>query len=176
MPEERIVSADPVTDPAGYTQELIGILGGRDPIEVLSATPAYYRNATASLTEEQRAASPAPGEWSVEELLAHLLGAEIVYAFRWRLTLAQDGVAYPGYDQDEWTKLIQPSFAESLDAFSALRAINVTLLRGTPRSEWSKSGIHSERGPESFELSVNLLAGHDLAHLKQLDQTIAAVE
>ncbi|HVF52093.1 MAG TPA: DinB family protein [Actinomycetota bacterium] len=173
--EERIVSSDPVADPAGYTQELIGILGGLDPIEVLAATPAYYRDASADLTDEQRAAAPAPGEWSVEQLLGHLLGAEIVYSFRWRLTLAQDGVAYPGYDQDEWTKLVQPPFTESLDGFSALRAMNVTLLRGTPRSDWSKSGIHSERGPESFELSVNLLAGHDLAHLKQLDQTIAAV-
>ena len=29
--------------------------------------------------------------------------------------------------------------------------------------------------PESFELAVRLMAGHDLAHLKQLEQTITAV-
>ena len=36
-------------------------------------------------------------------------------------------------------------------------------------------GIHEERGPTSFRLLTETIAGHDRAHLLQLEQTIAAV-
>jgi hypothetical protein len=36
-------------------------------------------------------------------------------------------------------------------------------------------GIHSERGPESYELSFRLLAGHDLFHLGQMRRTLSQV-
>jgi hypothetical protein len=50
--EERIVRADPVGDPLGYQRELLELLGGRDPVEVMAATPATIR---------ERAAAPASG-------------------------------------------------------------------------------------------------------------------
>lgn len=175
MTEERIVAPDPVSEPEAYQEALLGLLGGRDPIEVLALTPELFEEKTYALDIVTLQKPPEPGEWSVEELLKHFFHGEIVYSFRWRITLAQDGVAYPGYDQDEWNRLATPPFPEMLAAFAALRRANVELFEETPREQWSRTGMHAERGPESFELTINLLAGHDLAHLKQLDQTIAAV-
>ncbi len=173
--EERIVAPDPVTEPEAYQQALLALLGGLDPVEVLAATPIEFAQATAALDDAALTRAPEPGEWSVEELLAHFFNGEVVAGFRWRLTLGQPDSAYPGYDQDAWTTLARPPFGDLLEAFTALRRANVALVEGTPRSEWSKVGHHSERGPESFELAVQLIAGHDLAHLKQLEQTIAAI-
>ena len=170
-----IVAPDPVTEPEAYQQALLDLLGGEDPIQVLAATPEIFMEKTLGLDVATLQRAPAPGEWSVEELLKHYFHGEIVYSFRWRITLAQDGIAYPGYDQDEWNNLVTPPFPEMLQAFAALRRANIVLFEETSREQWSKTGLHSERGPESFELTVNLLAGHDLAHLKQLDQTLAAV-
>lgn len=173
--EEKIVAPDPVREPEAYQQALLDILGGRNPIEVLAQTPEIFEEKTLGLDVATIQRAPAPGEWSIEELLKHFFHGEIVYSFRWRITLAQDGVAYPGYDQDAWNDLASPSFPEMLTAFAALRRSNVELFEETPKGQWAKTGLHAERGPESFEMTVNLLAGHDLAHLKQLDQTIAAV-
>ncbi|MFN2594205.1 MAG: DinB family protein [Actinomycetota bacterium] len=175
MSEERIVAPDPVAEPDAYQQALLDMLGGRDPIQVLAATPEIFEEKTYGLDVPTLQRAPEPNEWSVEELLKHFFHGEIVYSFRWRITLAQDGVAYPGYDQDEWNSLAASPFPEMLAAFAALRRANVMLFEETPREQWSKVGLHAERGPESFELTINLLAGHDLAHLKQLDQTLAAV-
>jgi hypothetical protein len=175
MTEERIVAPDPVHEPEAYQQALLDLLGGRDPIQVLAETPEIFVTKTVGLDIATLQRPPEPGEWSIEELLKHYFHGEIVYSFRWRITLAQDGVAYPGYDQDVWNTLVTPPFPEMLAAFAALRRANVELFEETPREQWSRSGLHAERGPESFELTVNLLAGHDLAHLKQLDQTLAAV-
>ena len=173
--EERIVAADPAADPQGYKRELLALLGGADPGEVLQATPARFRERTQGLDAGVLARPPAPGEWSVEELLAHFWSAEIAAAFRWRLVLAQDRPRLVGYDQEAWARLPRPPFAALLDAFTALRTANVALIGGTDESLWDREGIHDERGPESFRLGVQLLAGHDRAHLEQLDRTVATV-
>jgi hypothetical protein len=118
---------------------------------------------------------PAPGEWSVSELLGHLWDAEIAYAFRARAILAQDQPRLLGFDQDAWAALPKPPFAELLAAFNALRSAGLALAHGTPRPMWERLGIHEERGPTSFRLLTETVAGHDRAHLRQLDQTVAAV-
>ncbi len=173
--EERIVVADPVGDPQGYQRELLALLGGRDPVAVLAATLPAVREQTGGLSGELLGRRPAPGEWSVEELLGHLWDSEIALSFRSRMILAQDTPPLAGYDQDAWATLAKPPFGELLDAFTALRTANLALIKGTPEDRWDRSGVHAERGPTSFRLLLETQAGHDSAHLRQLEQTIAAV-
>lgn len=173
--EERIVAPDPVEDPQGYQQALLDLLGDRDPIDILATTPEEIDDATSDLDLAILQQRPEPNEWSAEEILGHMFDGEMVHAFRWRATLAQDGIAYPGYDQDAWTHLPRPSFPELLQAFASLRRANVWLIEEVPSAEYQKVGNHAERGPETFETTVRVVAGHDLAHLKQLHQTLAAV-
>jgi hypothetical protein len=173
--EERIVVADPVADPQGYQQELLALLGGRDPVVVLRSTPPAFREQAGTLPAELLGRRPAPGEWSVAELLGHLWDAEIANSFRARAILAQDTPRLAAYDQDAWAALAKPPFGELLDAFSALRGANLALIAGTPQERWERYGIHQERGPTSFRLLGETTAGHDRAHLRQLQQTIRAV-
>lgn len=175
MAEERIVAPDPVNEPEAYQQALLALLGDRDPEEVLSATPERVAVLTADLELDALQKRPEPGEWSPEEILGHLFDAEVVYSFRWRFTLAEKDPKYPGYNQDEWIKLPRPSFPELLAAFASMRRANVWLIEETPTDQWDKNAIHEERGPEPFGMSLNLLAGHDIAHLKQLEHTVATV-
>jgi DinB family protein len=173
--EERIIVADPVGDPQGYQRELLAILGGRDPQVVMAATLASLREQAGDLSKEQLTKRPQPNEWSVAELLGHLWDAEIAYAFRARAILAQETPRLIGYDQDAWATLARPAFGELLPAFAALRTADLALIKGTPADAWDRYGVHEERGPLSFRLLTNEIAGHDLAHLLQLQQTIAAV-
>lgn len=175
MSKERIVVPDPVAEPEAYQQALLDLLGDRDPEDVLARTPELFAELAGDLTPAQLKKPPEPGEWSVEELLAHYFTAEIVYSFRWRLTLTQPGTHYPGYDQEKWAALPLPPYPELLAAFASLRRANVELIEETPTSDWNKAAIHEERGEESFDLAVRLLAGHDIAHLRQLEETVAAV-
>jgi hypothetical protein len=173
--EERIVVADPVADPQGYQQELLALLGGQDPVAVLAATPQAIREQVARLPPDLLGTRPAPKEWSVSELLGHLSDSEIAYAFRARAILAQDTPQLIGYDQDAWAALTRPAFPELLDAFAALRTANLALIRQTPEAHWARVGLHAERGPVSFRLLTETMAGHDRAHLRQLDQAVAAL-
>lgn len=173
--EERIVVADPVADPQGYQKELLALLGGQDPVAVLAATPQAVREQARGLSDDLLGRRPRPREWSVWELLGHLWDSEIAYSFRARAILAQDSPRLIGYDQDAWATLPRPVFAGLLDAFVALRIANLTLIRHTPEARWDRMGLHEERGPLSFRLLTETMAGHDRAHLRQLEQTIVAV-
>ena len=173
--QPRIVNADPVADPQGYQRELLGILGELDPVEVLAATPAAFRAAAGQLDAGLLGRAPAAGEWSPHELLGHLFDAEIAYAFRARAVLAQPRPALIGYDQEAWAALAHPEFGELLAAFAALRTADLALVRATPAAAWERVGDHAERGPTSFRLLTETMAGHDRAHLRQLDQAVAAL-
>lgn len=173
--EERIVAPDPVEDPEGYQQALLTLLGGRDPIEVLAQTPDVFATSTDGLSEEILRQAPEPGEWSVEQLLAHLFDAEVVYGFRWRLTAAEDGSSYPAYNQEVWVGLPHQPFHGMLAAYTELRRSNAAFLRELPKETWSHVAHHFERGDQTLDTAVKVVAGHDLAHLKQLEQTLAAV-
>jgi DinB superfamily len=175
MMEERIVVADPVADPQGYQRELLALLSGHDPVAVLAATPRAVREQVAVLPEGLLERRPAPKEWSVAELLGHLWDSEIAYSFRARAILAQNSPRLIGYDQDAWATLARPVFAELLDAFAALRTANLALIRHTPQALWERVGLHEERGPLSFRLLTETMAGHDRAHLRQIEQTVATV-
>ncbi|HEY3209543.1 MAG TPA: hypothetical protein VGL18_07060, partial [Actinomycetota bacterium] len=79
---------DPVADAEKYRRVLLGLVGDRDPAQVQAELAddldAMVREAGAHLRTR-----PAPGEWSVLEVLAHILDAEITSAARYRWILAQ---------------------------------------------------------------------------------------
>ncbi|HKE99973.1 MAG TPA: DinB family protein [Actinomycetes bacterium] len=173
--EERIVAADPVADPIAYQQELLVMLGDRDPVAVLAATPQAVQEQTAGLPAELLGRRPEPEEWSIVELLGHMWDAEVVYSFRTRSVLTQDAPGLPGYDQATWVRLPRPPFTELLAAFTGLRNANVALARSIPAAAWERAGLHPQRGMLSIRLMTREVAGHDLAHTRQLEQTVAAV-
>ena len=44
-----------------------------------------------------------------------------------------------------------------------------------PTADLERAGQHNERGPESLDVMLRLLAGHDLSHLNQIAQYIEAI-
>lgn len=165
---------DATNEPGAYRDTLVTLSGERDPIEVLSSTHANIARATSGLSLETLQMPSRAGEWSAQELIGHLLDAEMAYAFRLRLTLTEEQPHYPAFNEKSWASLPKPQFPALLEAFGALRNINLFLLQSLPAS-WQRVGIHAEQGPETVELTMRKLAGHDLAHLNQLERTLAAV-
>jgi hypothetical protein len=109
-------------------------------------------------------------------VLAHLADSEIVYAFRLRLILASSGTPIQGIDQDAWARTFDYASqdpARSLEDFRVNRARTVRMLQGLAAGQWECFGIHSERGKETVRRVVALLAGHDLAHLRQIRALLA---
>ena len=170
-------SPDPIADPAGYQRHLLGLLGDDDPAAVQSATAASVRALLRSAGTDA-GVPPEPTGWSVVQCLAHVTDAELVVSGRYRWILAHDRPPLMGYDQDRWVDELHrpPEPAEELLAvFEPLRAANIALWYRTPHERRDRLGIHAERGPESYELTFGLIAGHDRFHLAQAERALDAV-
>jgi uncharacterized damage-inducible protein DinB len=157
--------------PQQYTRRILGNIEGRKPMEVLAATPRLIARLIKGVSRKKLSQRPAPHTWSVAEILAHLSDAELVVAFRIRLVLGASGTHIPAYDQDVWatfSNYAKHDPALSLEAFRVTREKTLRLLKSLPRKSWDSWGTHSERGKETVTRMVEMLAGHDLNHLKQI--------
>lgn len=79
-------------------------------------------------------------------------------------------------DQDKWVTsghYDKRDPRRSLEQFRVLREGNLALLKALTPEQWKHCGIHSERGEESVEHMVRMLAGHDLNHLRQAEEIAA---
>ena len=118
---------------------------------------------------------PAPDKWSVAEILAHLADAELAISWRLRQVLASNAIPIQAYDQDLWAKTFNYARRDprqSLASFRALREANIALLKSVPRKLWENYGVHAERGNESVNHIVKMVAGHDLNHLQQIQKIL----
>jgi DinB family protein len=168
VPEGRHMQETPLQ----YRDRLLSLIRARDPWEVLETTPTRIRQAVVGRTLQDLSWTPAPGRWSVTQILAHLSDTELVGAWRFRSVLAQNAVALQPFDQNRWADVFRYDAAdpfESLELFAATRAGTLRLLRRVDPALMDNYGVHGERGEESVRHLVGLYAGHDLNHLAQID-------
>ena len=170
-------SPDPVQEARAYQELLLSLLGDDDPAAVQAETLGALQ-ATIARAGDQLRKNPAEGEWSVWGCLAHLVDAEVAASGRYRFIVTGNRPTLPGYDQDLWVAKIHPS-DESPDQLLALwrplREANIRLWQRSSSEDRDRVGIHEERGPESYDLTFRMLAGHDRFHLDQMSRTIAAI-
>jgi hypothetical protein len=169
---------DPVATPDAYRREVLSWLGDDDPAVVQGATAAALRTLVSAAGSQIRI-RPEPTEWSVIECLGHLVDSEIITSARVRWILAEDEPDIVGYDQDRWVDGLRHREDDPDDlitVFVALREANLRLWASRPAVDRERFGIHSERGPESYELINRLQAGHDRFHLAQAERALAAIQ
>lgn len=163
----------PGADQGAYVAAVLGLVGERDPLEVLAATPEELRRLLEPVPVADLQRPEAPGKWSLLQVAAHLADSEVAYAWRLRLVLAQDRPPLTGYDQDAWADRLgyaEADLGEVLAPFDALRASNLRLFRRLAPEDWERVAVHAERGEESVRHIAKLYAGHDLLHLRQVER------
>lgn len=162
--------------PQQYTQRILGDLEGKKPMEILAATPRQIARLVKGVSRKKLSQRSASDKWSVTEILAHLADSELVYGFRIRIILEAGGTPIQGIDQDAWAKFSNYAKHDpmlSLEAFRITRERMVRLLKSLPRESWDLYGMHSERGKETVTRVVEMLAGHDVNHMKQIKERLS---
>src|SRR5262245_18541520 len=95
----------PMTEtPDQYIQRILGNLDNREPLEIQADTAYAMERLTAEVAPEKLRQRPAPGKWSVGEILVYLAEAEIVLGWRVRSILGAPGAPLQAFDQDAWAR------------------------------------------------------------------------
>lgn len=163
---------------AEYVARLRSLVEGKDSIAVQTETPLVLARLIASVPQEKLNRTPAPEEWSLAAIVAHLSEAEIALSWRYRQVAEKEGAALSGYDQNLWYRLGEYDCRDSLDSlaqFRLLRQANLRMFARFTPDDWRRSGIHAERGRLTMKDLVDQAAGHDLSHLQQAERVIAAL-
>src|SRR6202043_2015070 len=117
--------------PQEYTRRILANVGGLDPLTVQAETPAKLERLVKGLPISRLRERPAPGKWSVIEILAHLADAELLTAWEIRQILAPPATPIQAYDQDSWAAAghyEQRDPQKSLQSIRSLREANLALL------------------------------------------------
>ncbi|NYF91346.1 DinB family protein [Tunturiibacter empetritectus] len=150
-------------------------LDGNDPIPVLASTSKRLHTLTTGLTYAQLTTPPAPGKWSITNIVTHLADTELVFSFRLRQTLApaldQPHHIIQPFDQDAWAQryAVYP-LEPALALFDAIRNWNLLFLATVSDDDRHRPATHPERGTMTLWTIVETMAGHDLNHLQQLER------
>ena len=163
--------------PEQYIQRMLGLLEGKDPLQVQAATPGKLGRLVQRASAGKLRKRPAPGKWSAAEILAHLADCEIVVGWRIRQILGAPGTPIQAFDQDNWAAAghyEKRDPKKSLAQFRAARGGNLALLKSLSPEQWKHHGVHAERGVETIDLIVREIAGHDVNHTKQVERIVSA--
>ncbi len=159
-----------------YMQRILGYAEGQQPLKIQAASAKKLERLLKGMPAAKLRKRPMPDKWSVAEIMAHLADSEIVTSFRLRQILGTPGTAIPAYDQDAWARACRyekRDARKSLETFRTLREANLALLKSLKPEQWKHHGMHSERGAETIERLVTLIAGHDLNHTRQIERIVA---
>ena len=148
---------------------------GGNPLKMQAAAPARLAKLLKGVSPAKARKRPAPGKWSIAEIVAHIADTELVGGYRMRAILGQPGTPIIGFDQDAWVTALhydKRDLKKSFEQYRALREANLALLKSLTPEQWKHEGLHSERGPESVETMARMYAGHDLNHFEQIERIL----
>ena len=144
---------------------------------VLERTPAVLRSMLAGLPDDWTRSSDGPDTWSPFDVVGHLIDGERTdWIPRARLVLAERGATFEPFDRFAHLRTNSGrTLSELLDTFAALRAANLTILRGwdlTP-VQLGLEGEHPELGRVTLRQLLATWVAHDLGHVGQIVRTMA---
>lgn len=146
-------------------------LGDRDPLKALEETPQHIRRVVEAWSADRLEKSYAPGKWSARRLLVHLAQTELALGTRVRFALSQEGYAAQSFSQDDWISIDDWTDAgTALETYLALRRMNIAMFRRLTPAQRERGFTHPEYGSLTVWWVANQMAGHDIHHLKQLEQ------
>jgi hypothetical protein len=151
-------------------------LGRRNPLTVAAATPAKIVSLIRGLRPRQLTARPAPGKWSIQEIILHLADTEMVMGCRARWIAFEERPTLVPFDQEKWAACRareKEALAETLERFRLLRRSQLRLIRQASPKDFRRTGFHPERGVVTLRVQLETLAGHDLNHLAQIRRLAA---
>jgi hypothetical protein len=151
-------------------------------LTILKETPQRLAVLTAGLAPTQLHTAPSDGEWSVNEILAHLRACSDVWGDRYIATiLAEDQPTIRALNPRTWLKktdYLEQEFRPALRAFTEQRTKLLAVLEPLPPAAWMRTNtlVGAGRPLQQTLLShADGLARHERAHLKQIERTLNAL-
>ena len=145
-------------------------------LSLLAENPRRIAALTAGLEPAQLHTIPYAGEWSANDILAHLRACADIWGGCIAEIVAQDRPTLRAVNPRTWiqkTDYLEQQFQPSLQAFLAQRSDLLAVLEALPRQSWSRTATVTGAGAtlvRSVQFYAHWLASHERSHVKHLER------
>ena len=149
-------------------------------LAALAEQPKMIAELTSGLSERRLRASAQRGDWSLNDVLAHLRACSDMWGKYIAIIVAEDRPTITAVNPRTWithTNYCDLEFAPSLRAFRRQRAGLLMLLRSLAKSEWSRTAIVKGAGAPRERTVLDYaqrLADHERSHAKHIARLVGA--
>jgi hypothetical protein len=147
-------------------------------LTLLAEAPSRLAALTSGLAPDQLHAAPNPGEWSANDVLAHLRSCADVWGNCIEMILTEDRPTIRAVNPRTWIKktdYLELEFQPSLYAFAAQRADLLAVLEPLTAEEWSRAATVAGAGKplvRTVHSYAQWLATHERPHVKQIERIV----
>ncbi len=145
-------------------------------IAALEQTGPALQRLTTGLPDDALDFHPGPGEWSIREILAHLVDDEM-YVMRLRMEriIKEDHPHLAPHDEQRWyasRNTTRDQLSELLADFSLQRAASLGIIKMLREEDWARQGTQPEYGTFTAEGWLGSWVEHDTVHLRQIESNL----
>lgn len=137
-----------------------------EPITALEVTLPEFLTLLEKVDDEKGLFSYEDGKWSIKEVIAHIIDAERVFAYRAMSFARNDKNNLAGFDDHLYAKnsgANNRSMAELLGEFEILRKASIALYASFDEDMWARTGTANNITIDVKSLAY-LIAGHCRHH------------
>src|SRR5688500_1678044 len=139
----------------------------------MRATPRMLREMSRDCTAEQAWTPPKAGEWSIGEVVRHLVeGDRDTFLPRLRRML---GETRPLFERTRPAPDTATDLAALLLAFESARHQALAMLDSLDEAGWRREGVSPSRGAVTVQACAHTMAEHDTEHLQQIQDVRQAL-
>ena len=112
----------------------------------------------------------APGEWTIKEILVHIIDDERIYAYRALRFARNDFTELPGFEQDDYivpSRANERTLEDILAELTAVRLATLTLYENLSEETLTRAGIASGNIMSVRTIAYHI-AGHELHHINSI--------
>jgi uncharacterized damage-inducible protein DinB len=132
-------------------------------IDAYERGPSTLRNAAHGLTPEQLNTRIAPGTWSIQEVIVHMVDSDQAATHRMRRIAAEELPLLVSYDENAFIAQLRNDAmdaSEALELFDANRRFTARWLRTLEPAAFERAGIHTQRGKITLGAILEIYIKH----------------
>jgi hypothetical protein len=153
-----------------YYFTYIQLVPDGDIVHTLQTQHADIHALLKHTTDANASLPPAPDEWSIKQVVAHLSDAERLFSFRALWFARGEQSALPGMEPNPWVAITNANaraLSDLLAEFNQVRAASISLFANLDTAAWQRRGIASGT-VMSVRALAWIIAGHELHHNRSL--------
>ncbi|MCZ2121358.1 MAG: DinB family protein [Anaerolineales bacterium] len=128
------------------------------------------------LPQEKLTVRHAAGEWTIKEILVHIVDDERIYCYRALRFARNDKTELPGFEQDEYvpyTGANDRTLEAIIGEFAAVRNATIKFFESLDEEALTRKGIASNN-IMSVRAAAYHIAGHELHHINSIKENYLA--